>query len=276
MPPPPDYLVLGHLTCDRVSAHTSIPGGTALYAATTAHRLGLRGAILTAAASVPSLPFAVTCLASAETSTFENRYVDGVRHQFVHAIAAPLDLAALPPDWSRSPIVHLGPVLHECDLAMITAFPQALIGVTPQGWLRRWHRQLPAPVLRADWRPPAPLLARVDLLVVSSEDLAGDEAQAAAYARVCRLVVLTRGANGLTLFVDGVPQDIPAVPATEVDPTGAGDVFAAAMLVRLRETGDAYEAARFAAAVAAAAVEGPGTSRIPDRAAALARYARSR
>jgi hypothetical protein len=45
-------------------------------------------------------------------------------------------------------------------------------------------------------------------------------------------------------------------------------VFAAALLVWLRETGEPLEAARFAACVAASSVEGAGASRVPARRAA--------
>jgi sugar/nucleoside kinase (ribokinase family) len=117
----------------------------------------------------------------------------------------------------------------------------------------------------APWDPPPELLRRVDLLVLSVEDVAGDEAVAARYARHCPVVALTRGAGGLTLFVGGSPRAIPAYPARAVDANGAGDIFTAAMLVRLAETGDPVAAARFAAVVAALAVEGPGSTRIPDR-----------
>ena len=59
---------------------------------------------------------------------------------------------------------------------------------------------------------------------------------------------------------------MPALPRTEVDPTGAGDVFAAAFLVRYQETGDPLEAAAFGACAASCAVEGVGTSTLGDRA----------
>jgi sugar/nucleoside kinase (ribokinase family) len=107
--------------------------------------------------------------------------------------------------------------------------------------------------------------------VLSSADIAGDHALADYYAHHCRLVVLTHGAEGATLYIRGVPQHIPPHPATEVDPTGAGDVFAAAMLVRLYETGNPVVAAHFASVVAAAAVEGPGVQHIPSRAEVLRR-----
>ena len=101
--------------------------------------------------------------------------------------------------------------------------------------------------------------------MLSIEDVHGDEALVVAYARHCPLVALTRGAQGATLFVRGAPHHVPAFAATERDPTGAGDVFAASLLTRLHETGDPLEAARFAAYVAALSVEGAGISRIPAR-----------
>lgn len=270
----PDYLVLGHLTRDQQAHGERTPGGTALYAAMTAARLGLRAAAFTAtapSAEEADWPFSLVRTPSESSSIFENRYSDGRRQQWLHAIAAPLDMVWLPPAWEAAPLVHLGPVLHECHLDMLAAFPAARICVTPQGWMRRWHTPLPAVITRARWLPDPALLRRIDLLVMSVEDVEDDEALVAEYARACRVVVLTRGAAGLTLYVDAVPTYVPAAAAAERDPTGAGDVFAAAMLIRLDETDDPLAAARFAAQVAAVSVEGHGISRIPTRAEVLGR-----
>jgi sugar/nucleoside kinase (ribokinase family) len=51
---------------------------------------------------------------------------------------------------------------------------------------------------------------------------------------------------------------------TEVDPTGAGDVFAAAFFVRLLNTRDPWEAARFANRMAAISVTRPGVAGVPS------------
>lgn len=270
----PDYLVLGHITRDLLPDRQATAGGTALYAAVTAQRLGLRVAVFTAAADLPDpadLNFPVVCLPTKTTSTFENRYTHGQRHQWVHAIAPSLNLDHLPASWHFAPIVHLGPVLWECLPDMVHAFPGALVGVTPQGWMRQWQAALPAPVAYVPWEPDANLLRHIGLLVLSREDVQGDEILVKQYASACPLVALTHGAQGVTLYVQGVPYHLPAQRATEVDPTGAGDVFAAAMLVRLYETGNPLTAAQFATFVAAAAVEGVGLSRIPSRAEVLER-----
>jgi sugar/nucleoside kinase (ribokinase family) len=199
------------------------------------------------------------------TSTFENRYTPDGRQQWLHAAASPLRVADLPATWRACPLVHLGPLLQECPTELLDVFPNAKIIVTPQGWMRYWDPLLPAQVFTRIWQPAPELLRRLSGVVLSIEDVRGDEQVAIDYARHCPLVALTRGNRGSTLFVDGVPHAIPARPAREVDPTGAGDVFAAALLIRLHETGDPVAAAHFAAQVAGAAVEGLGTSAIPTR-----------
>ena len=57
----------------------------------------------------------------------------------------------------------------------------------------------------------------------------------------------------------------------EVDANGAGDVFAAAFLIRYHETGDARVAARFATVVASFHVEHVGMEGLPHRAQVEAR-----
>jgi sugar/nucleoside kinase (ribokinase family) len=269
----PDYVVAGHLTQDLLPDGTVAPGGTVFYGALAAQRLGYRAAMLTAAPAAAAAPpgVAVARVPSATGAVFAHRYEDGRREQRVHSVAAPITAADLPAAWRDAPVAHLGPVLGELDEALAFAFPRALLGATPQGWLRRLDGPPPAPMRPAPWRPGEALLRRIDLLVLSVEDLGGDEGMVAAYARHCRRVAVTRGAGGATLLLDGIAHEIPAAPARAVDTNGAGDVFAAAMLLQLFETGDALAAAGFAAAAAALAVEAPGAAGIPSRGAVFTR-----
>jgi sugar/nucleoside kinase (ribokinase family) len=265
----PDYLLLGHFTRDILPDGATAPGGTSLYASCTAQRLGQRVAVVSAPAELPpDLPeaIAVAFHDSPTPPTFENQYTPQGRHQILHSESEPIALADIPAEWRAAPIVHLGPVLGETPEALVHAFPGALLGVTPQGWMRAWGPDLPGPVRYHPWHPAADLLRRIDALVLSIEDVKGDEALVAGWARDCKLVALTRGAQGATLFIGGAPHQVPAFLATERDPTGAGDVFAAALLVRLHETGNPLEAARFAACTAAGSIEGRGISALPTRA----------
>jgi sugar/nucleoside kinase (ribokinase family) len=264
----PDYLLLGHITRDVLPDGSLVPGGTSLYAARTVHRLGKRVALVSAPAELPpdwSDEIEIAHHPSPTPPTFENRYTASGREQLLHAAATPISLDSVPEAWRAAPIVHLGPILAETPEELVFAFPHALIGVTPQGWMRVWDTALPSPIRYRPWQPSAALLKRIDALILSIEDVRGDEELVISYAQHCPLVALTRGAQGSTLFINGQPHAVPAFPAEERDPTGAGDVFAAALLVCLRETDNPLAAARFAACVAAASVEGWGTSAIPRR-----------
>jgi sugar/nucleoside kinase (ribokinase family) len=264
----PDYLMLGHFTRDVLPNGATTPGGTSLYAALTAHRLGRTVGVVSALAELPAgWPDTIQIVfhPSPSPPTFENRYTPAGRVQTLHTASQPITQEVIPDLWRAAPLVHLGPVLSETPEQLVDAFPNALLGVTPQGWMRTWDEPLPGPVIYRPWQPTPRVLERIDALVLSIEDVRGDEALVAGYARHCALIALTRGAEGSTLFLRGVPHHIPAFPAVEHDPTGAGDVFAAALLIRLRETGDPLDAARFASYVAALSVEGAGISSIPVR-----------
>jgi sugar/nucleoside kinase (ribokinase family) len=265
----PDYLLLGHFTRDVLPDGSTTPGGTAMYAALTAHRLGNRVAVVSAEAPLPAdwppeIQLAYTERLAAPV--FENRYTPAGREQILHAAGGEIVLDDVPQEWRAAPVIHLGPVAAETPASLAQAFPGALIGMTPQGLMREWREPLPGPVLYRPWRPSPDLLHHIDALVLSIEDIHGDESLARDYARHCPLVALTRGAAGAVLFIEGQAHPVAACPANEIDPTGAGDVFAAALFVRLCETGDPIESADFAACVAGRSVEGRGSSAIPSRA----------
>ena len=97
------------------------------------------------------------------------------------------------------------------------------------------------------------------------EDIGGDRVRLERYVHRARLLVVTLGEEGAVVYDHGRATRVPAYTVVEVDPTGAGDVFAAAYLIRFSETEDALEAARFANCVASFAVEGMGTANMPSR-----------
>ncbi len=256
--------MVGHLTRD-VAPGGYTPGGTALYATLTAQRLGVAAGVLT---SVPP-DFDLGILEGARTSvvpsdqasTFDNRYGSEGRVQYLYARAAPLGPDDVPPAWLDAPILHLGPLTDEVDPAIAARFPRALRAATPQGWLRRWDadgRVWPLPHQHITGR-----LSGIDVVVMSEEDVAGDEGAVEAYRERVRIVVLTHGARGATVFAGQGVLHVPAFAAREVDPTGAGDVFAAAFLIRYRREKDLFGAARFAAAAASFVVEGVGAANVP-------------
>jgi ribokinase len=87
------------------------------------------------------------------------------------------------------------------------------------------------------------------------------------------VLAVTRGPAGARAYAGGRVLDQPAFPARVVDPTGAGDTFAAAFFITLRESGDVRAALAFAAAAAAIAIEALGVTGMPGRAEVAARLA---
>ncbi len=263
----PDFLVIGHVAKD-LSDDGYRPGGTVVYSALTARNLGRRVGVITSAG--PDFDpgqilkdIDVVCLSSPVTTTFRNIYEQGGRRQYVYAVAQRIATGDVPLAWREMPIVHLGPIADEIALDMINLFPSSLLGLTPQGWLRRWDQQ--GRVSPRLWIEARECLARVEVLILSEEDLAGQSHTFRSQLRVPRVTVVTEGAQGATLYHRGGRFRFPARQTRVVDPTGAGDVFAAAFLVRLAETDDPREAARFANVVASLSVEGAGISSVPDR-----------
>lgn len=255
-----DYLAIGHVSKDLTPAGEML-GGTVSFAARVAQALGCRTAVLSRSAPdfpwQPALAGIETCLLpSAQTTTFENIYTPEGRRQTLHAVAGPIQaehLAQAPADWQRANIVHFGPVANEIDSALIRLFSNSLVGLTPQGWLRRWGED--GQVCAADWPEAPQILPLAAAVVLSREDLP-DETTLARYRKWSHLLVVTRGYDGCTVYLGEESRHIPAHPAREVESTGAGDIFAAAFFVRLHQTGgNPWEAARFANEIAARSVE---------------------
>ena len=264
-----DYLVIGHVALD-VGAGPPRLGGTAYYAALTAQRLGQRAGMVTrcprhvAALLHDALPsVALHVLPSAEATAFENIYEGDSRRQRLLARADDLDLSSIPSEWGDVPLVHLGPVAREVDPALLSAFPQSFIGVTPQGWLRRWGDDQIVGCAEPDFELAR--LGSASAVVFSEEDLCGNNELARRLAEAAPYSVQTRAGKAATLHSPRGPQRIAAHPTTVVDPTGAGDVFATAFFVRFAEGAAPDDAVRFAHVAAALSIAAPGSAAIPDR-----------
>ena len=264
LPPPIDYLVVGHVTQDLTPAGP-VTGGTVTYSGLTARALGLRTGIVTSAAGgnlPPELAdFPAACLPAEHTTTFENIYSRDARTQWLRAIAAPLTLDAIPPAWRSTPIVHLGPLAQEFDSALTGAFPGSFVGLTPQGWLRRWEGD--GRVLPTAWRGAEAALAAASAVVIGQDDIERNEDIVQAWAQIARLLVVTSGAGGATVYQHGNRWHFPAPVVEEIDPTGAGDIFAAVFFAHLQSGGDSAAAAEAAVQVASRSVERPGIEGTP-------------
>jgi 1D-myo-inositol 3-kinase len=260
----PTFVIVGHVTQDVVPSGLAVGGAT--YSARMAHSLGERVGLVTSAAEdfdfAAALPgVQVERVPSPSTSTFENRYIGDRRDQYVRAAAAALDAAAVPPTWRGANIAMLAPFTNEVRPGVEDAFEGSLVAATPQGWLRRWGAD--GLVHLEGWSTLVPRLSRLDAVILSEDDVQRDEATIDLLRRSIPRLVVTRGARGGSLFQNGELTRYPAFPANEVDPTGAGDGFAAAFLIELHRTGDAVRACFFGSCAASFVVEAPGADGIP-------------
>jgi sugar/nucleoside kinase (ribokinase family) len=264
----PDFVVVGHAVRDVVPGGWRC-GGTVTFAAVQAHRLGLSVGIVTRTAGdldcAKEFPFAeVVDRPSAATTVFENVYTDGRRSQHVRALADPIAHEDVPAEWRHAKIVLLGPVFGELEPHFARAFTgTTLCGVSAQGWLRSVDAE--GLVCHTAWTG-APFWTDCDALFVSDEDLADGREQLDRWTAEVPVVAMTESWRGARVYADGRWRRIDAFPEEEVDPTGAGDTFATAFLIRLHETGNVDEATRFGAAAASLSVGGIAAAAMPTRA----------
>ena len=270
-----DLVAIGHVTFDETPSGIQ-PGGSAYYAALTAHRLGLEVGLLTAVAADYPLDIfpkgiEVHVVPSPQTTRYRVGEAQGMRALTLLSRAVDLEAERLPAVWGKAPLALLGPVANEVDPALAGAFDDASVAVLPQGWMRK--REAGGLMSSQPWEDADAVLPRAQLLVLSEEDVGGSEETAVQWLHQVPLGAITRGRRGATLYVNGEPYHVTADAATEVDPTGAGDVFATTLLIEYQQSGDAWEAAALAACAGAASVEAAGAAGLADRAALEARLA---
>lgn len=263
------FVSIGHVTRDEFGTSWRL-GGSAFYGAVTAARLGHASTLVTRVGereradvehSCADLGVSLHRVPSVATTTFVFRTdAAGTRHLRLVARAKTIGAADVPE--GDAPVL-LGSVIGEHDdrLFARVAGRAALIA---QGELRAFdaHGEVtPAPFRRLDVVLPA-----LRFLVLSEDDVADAERAAAEWSARAP-VVLTHAERGASLYRGGTRVRVAAFKADRVvDATGAGDAFAAALLIGLDERMDWERAMAFAAAVASFCVEGEGVSGLADRA----------
>jgi sugar/nucleoside kinase (ribokinase family) len=289
-----DYTTVGHVTCDVLPDELieqegpgspvsdwlrhplGRPGGTALYSALQAARLGLRTHILTSGDHVEierllgplRAEVALTVLPAPHTTTLLTCGEGAARHQRLLAWAG-----ALTPPAVDTAILHLAPVARETPRTW--SGRADLVGLTPQGLVREWDAagEVALAPLHYELVP-----ARCDAWALSEREHERCAPQLAHVVAAGTVVAVTDGAQPTTLHLpDGTREHVPVPPvAAPREDLGAGDVWAAAFFVALHEGRPPAQAAAFATAAAAVRLAGVGPGAIGDRAAVEARLKGSR
>ena len=283
-------LVVGHTTHDHYQGGF-VAGGCAYYGArahhalagqledTTSHLYTLVGEDFQCHQELRDLD--LTLHQAGSTTVFANYYPsDGPRVQLLEAIApdlVPGDFPPIAPD-----LVHLAPVLGELDLLQWKeAFPEAMIAINVQGWIKtagplietaameETQRRGIAPTARSvvqkPWDISAEQLRGIHIACLSDEDLIDQGDLLDRLLQSIPIVALTHGERGSTIYVNRTPSRVGIYPTDAVDPTGAGDVFAATFSHQIAAGLPPLQAARFATAASSIVIEDEGARALVDR-----------
>ena len=263
--PAPDYLIFGHITQDLVGNGTRL-GGTAIFSSILAQRLGMEVALVTSFDADLDLNtldgIQIINQNGPGTTTFKNIYGSAGRTQYLLERAKSLNVSRIPDNFRMAKIVHLAPVARELRLEVGREFPHSALAYSLQGWLRDWDS---SGFVHPDPLPDLDHEHQLDgTAFLSIEDLGFDRSGLDPILKIFPDLILTTGKQGAELYYEDQVQLISVEPVQEVDPTGAGDIFAAAFIIAKVILGKSHqEAARFANTLAAISITRTGKDGIP-------------
>jgi sugar/nucleoside kinase (ribokinase family) len=293
----PDVVIVGSAARDLTEEDSRgwRLGGGVSYSALTTARLGLRTAALVGVDSEAAEAHELDLLREAGVDVRLARLEHGPifvnierpegRLQLCNGLSDAVPLTAVPSAWRASRGWILAPVAAELPDAWAGVPPrEAIVAVGWQGLLRELVQGEPVRHLRP---VPSPIIGRADLVGISRDDVDRSIPLIDLYRalRPGALLAITQGDRG-GLVADGVEdgtlhlRHYPAVPSHRiVDPTGAGDVFLAALAaarIEPRLVGGRFAQGLdllLAAAAASLVLEGPGLLGVPSRDAVKRRMA---
>jgi len=258
--PPSSILIAGHYCHDTLlsneGTHRAL-GGSAAYGSAILEALGEPFDV--AAKVGADFLYAAQVLRPARvvagrTSSFIDDYRGGERRDHVEAVCEPLypedldgayDVGIACAITGEVPLPTLRRIRQICRVVVADA--QGLLReITPRGEVLL--------------RPLDPEAARqLDVLKASRAEA---ELLDVTGLRKKLTLVVTNGARGCTVLTASSETHVPAFPAQEKDPTGAGDCFLAGFAVGLARGLDPLRAARIGAYCGARAVEQIGVPRL--------------
>jgi len=275
-----EYLALGNPTLDVQSDGGAVVGGSAVYAALQAARLGLRSAIIGRASWTRLKPYwqpyaqevQLLLQSSNDVTEFRNVSAGRTREQWLINWAGEIQHADR---IQNSDILHLAPVARELRVECLPSYSTSrLVCLTPQGLLREQSKPDGRIYLKS-LQFSSRLSRLVDIVVVAEVEAPYTMPLLTAVARQGGISVITKGHRGCELLTKRGSQRFLAAPAKRlVDTTGAGDCFAATLSAAIFSGISTTCAVRLALCAAAISVEGQGPESIGSHSQVLERAAK--
>ncbi|MEY4578211.1 MAG: hypothetical protein RL701_2914 [Pseudomonadota bacterium] len=275
-------LIVGSVAFDTLhlggKAHPKVLGGSATYASIAASQFSpvqLVGVVghdfpdsATQLLRARGVDLAGLEVAAGETFHWEGRYSDDLTSR--ETLRTDLNVFAdfkpkIPTSFRSAPYVMLGNIDPTLQIEVLDQIekPKFVLADTMNLWIDIRHAEL------------TKLCSRVNMLVVNDEEARQftDKANLVQAAKALRalgpeLVIIKKGEHGALLFQHDQVFALPALPLSSVvDPTGAGDTFAGALIGYLAKTDDLSganlrRALVYGSVVASFCVEGVSVERL--------------
>ncbi|HEU4706968.1 MAG TPA: PfkB family carbohydrate kinase [Solirubrobacterales bacterium] len=262
-----EVTVLGNFSIDRIDERPPSPGGCPVFAVMAFQALRRQGRVVARLAAEDRWLYddllgdaeeLISTLTTGTTSAFGLRYVAGRRTLTVDAIGEPWSVAEVKAAAVDTEWVHVSPLLRSDFPPSVLASLSAAghrISYDGQGLVR--VPELGS--LRLDDDFDRTLLRSVTVLKLNGEeaDALGGESFDPATARRLGVpeILVTFGADGCDLYLEGEKTYIPARPITDIHTTGTGDAFMVSYLADRAEGVPPADAAHHASSVVADLLE---------------------
>ncbi len=278
-----DVAVVGHLSIDTIILPTRklpfvVLGGAATYTSFAARRLDATASVISRVGG--NFPEAylwwlkqegidlsgVTKRADEPTTCFELKYNEDLSDRVLKlkSKGTPISLADVPADL-QAKAIHIAPIANEVSFEVVEHLKQCadVLSLDPQGLLRSFDE---AGNVTENASVDAAIFGLINIYKSSQNEiykLTGESELKLAIKAIhdvgVETVIVTMGAKGSVLSVEGAQYNIAACPSQVlVDPTGAGDVFMGGFLTEYLRQKDSTWCACVGSAAASIVVEGLG------------------
>jgi 2-dehydro-3-deoxygluconokinase len=280
-----DVAAIGHFSLDSIKLPSNkrpcrLLGGAVAYVSLVTQKLNASAAVISKVGSdfpetylkrLSDAGVSVSGIVedpSEKTTSFKLTYNEDLssRKLCLKARGSPITLADLPKTFSPKAI-HVAPIAAEIPFEVVERLRSfsKCISIDPQGMTRRFDEN--GNVTRCAQMDKR-ILSLVNIYKSSLDEIEVLTAQSnvkkaieAVHGLGPRIVIVTMGANGSMISVEGTTYPVPACKSNRVvDPTGAGDVFIGGFLTEFTRKKDPLWCACVGSAAASLVVEDVGTT----------------